>query len=94
MNLLAQYQTLLELSRQMQESAEREDAAALLQLESQRAAIIAALPKVLPPQDARSAAQLRQLIEDIQRCDVEVLSYAQAHKALLGTLLGRFDRAA
>jgi len=90
MNLLASYETLLGLSQEMEALARQQAWDALTQLETQRAALLAALPATpltaLPIDRQRAiAAKIRQ----IQTCDKAVLEYVLPWQEHVGKLLAR-----
>lgn len=89
MDLLAAYRTLLEISAQMAEAAEREEWETVSHLQAQRAAMISAEPARLPQLTAADAEALRALITQIQAHDATILDYAAPCREQIATLISR-----
>ncbi len=80
---LEAYRSLLDLTRRMLDFAHREDIDALMQLEAERVACIAALPTLPVALPAAETEILRQLLLEIRACDAEVLAYLQPWRSHL-----------
>lgn len=93
MNLLQSYEAMLQVSLRMVEAATRQEWDALNQLQQQRTAIIAMLPKRFPPPASADAAAVRDIIRQIQAHDATVLEYANISREQIGNLIARFSQA-
>ena len=90
MNLLASYETLLGLSQEMEALAREQAWDALTQLETQRTALLAALPATsLATLSLSKQRAIAAKIRQIQACDQEVLEYLLPSQAHIGKLLTR-----
>lgn len=84
---LAQYESLLGLSRQMAELARQQSWEALTQLESRRVELLGQLPPSIATLPAPERADIAAAIRQIQECDETVLEYLIPWREHAGTLL-------
>lgn len=87
MSRLAQYESLLDLSRHMAELARQQAWEALAELETRRAALLSQLPPDIATLPVTEQTGIAATIRQIQECDETVLAYVMPWREQAGTLL-------
>ena len=87
--MLAGYETLLGLSREMERLALAEEWDALGTLQSRRAVLLASLPEDIEALPPAERVELATTIRQILACDEKTREYAAQWQKPVGTLLAR-----